>query len=285
MICGQGGPGPGPRRAGRAAARSVHRTVIYHADPMNVEYSGTGDPGKSMALLWRKSMPPVRTRGPKPALSVDRIVAVAIEIADVDGLAALSMRRVAERLGVGAMSLYTYVPGKAELIDVMLDTVYGETARPEPAPVGWRPALEAIARENLALYLRHPWMVQIATSRPPLGPNVIAKYDHELRALDGVGLTDVEMDSALTLVLSFVHGAAREVVQAGALERRTGITDAQWWNAYAPLLQQVVPSDEYPVAVRVGSAAGQTYGGASAPAHAFEFGLQRVLDGIAVLID
>lgn len=94
-----------------------------------MEHSGKGDPARSLALLWRTSE---RTsRKGKPDLSVDRIVRAGIEIADAEGLAALSMRRVAERLGVGTMSLYTYVPGKAELLDVMLDTVYGETARPQ----------------------------------------------------------------------------------------------------------------------------------------------------------
>ncbi|MFC7716310.1 TetR/AcrR family transcriptional regulator C-terminal domain-containing protein [Nonomuraea recticatena] len=119
------------------------------------------------------------------------------------------MRRVAEKLGVGTMSLYTYVPGKPELLDVMLDTVYGETARPEDVPGGWRGRLEQIARENWALYLRHPWLLQVATSRPVLGPHTTAKYEYELRAIDGIGLSDVEMDSVITLVTGFVHGAAR----------------------------------------------------------------------------
>src|SRR5439155_23227897 len=135
------------------------------------------DPARSLALLWRTRER--ASRKGKPDLSVDLIVRAAIDIADASGLGALSMRRVAERLGVGTMSLYTYVPGKAELLDVMLDAVYGEPDRPDAVPGGWRARLERIARENLALYQRHPWLLQVATSRPVLGPNAIAKYDYE----------------------------------------------------------------------------------------------------------
>jgi AcrR family transcriptional regulator len=250
---------------------------------MTTEFTGSGDPARSLALLWRTGERP--TRGRKAELSVDRIVQAAIEVADADGLAALSMRRVAERLGVGTMSLYTHVPGKAELLDVMLDTVLGETARPEEVPGGWRARLEQIARENWALFHRHPWMLQIATARPPLGPNVTAKYDYELRAIDGIGLTDVEMDSVLSLVLGHAAGAARSAIEAAQVARLSGESDQQWWEARAPLLDRIFDARRFPTAARVGQAAGEAYGAASDPEHAFEFGLQRVLDGIEALVE
>ncbi|MBF8192465.1 TetR/AcrR family transcriptional regulator C-terminal domain-containing protein [Nonomuraea sp. K274] len=249
---------------------------------MTVEYPGKGDPARSLALLWRTSER-VSRKG-KPELSVDRIVRAAIEVADAEGLQALSMRRVAERLGVGTMSLYTYVPGKPELFDVMLDTVYGETARPEDVPGGWRGRLEQIARENWALYLRHPWLLQVAGSRPVLGPNVTAKYDYELRAVDGIGLTDLEMDSVITLITGFVHGTARGAVEAAQAESQTGMTDQQWWAAHAPFLSRISDADRFPTAARVGQAAGEALNAAYSPEHAFEFGLRRVLDGIEVLV-
>jgi AcrR family transcriptional regulator len=247
------------------------------------EYSGSGDPARSLALLWRTRE---RTsRKGKPDLNVDLIVRAAIELADGAGLAALSMRRVAERLGVGTMSLYTYVPGKAELLDVMLDTVYGEIAAPPADPTGWRAGLEHVARQNLALYQRHPWLLQVATSRPVLGPNAIAKYDNELRVIDGVGLTDVEMDSVLTLISGYVHGAARGAAEAAAAAQHTGLTDEQWWYAHAPFLERILDARRYPTAARVGVAAGEHHQGAYDPGHAFEFGLARVLDGVEVLVD
>lgn len=251
---------------------------------MATEYGGGGDPVRSLALLWRTQDGPSSGRRGRSELGVDRIVRAGIEIADADGLAALSMRKVADHLGVGTMSLYTYVPGKAELIDVMLDTAYGETARPEPGTTGWRDQVAAIARENWALYHRHPWMLQVATGRAVLGPNAIAKYDYELTALTGLGLTDVEVDAALSLVLGHAEAAARRAVEATLVEQRSGMTDEQWWRAHAPLLGQLMDPQRYPTASRIGSAAGETHGSTQDPEHAFEFGLQRILDGIETLI-
>ncbi|MBB6171712.1 AcrR family transcriptional regulator [Nocardiopsis mwathae] len=249
---------------------------------MATEQSGSGDPARRLALLWRTPGAPAR-KG-RSDLSVDKIVRAAIEIADAEGLAALSMRKVADRLGVGTMSLYTYVPGKAELTDVMLDTVYGETERQEDAAGGWRARLERIARDNRALYIRHPWMLQVATGRPVLGPNETAKYDHELRAVDGIGLTPLEMDSVITLISGYVHGAARGAVEAAQAVQRSGMTDEEWWRAHAPLLAMVSDAARFPTAAKVGQAAGAEYGAAHDPDRDFEFGLRRILDGIEVLV-
>lgn len=250
---------------------------------MAIERSGTGDPVRSMALLWRGTDREGREgREGRTGLSVDRIVAAAVELADGDGVTALSMRRVADRLGVGAMSLYTYVPGKGELVDLMIDQVLGELDRPE-LPGGWRARLDHVAHANLALYRRHPWLLQVNTARPPMGPNLVAKYDYELGALEGTGLSDVEMDTLLTAVLAYVSGAATAAVEAAAAPAQSGMTDEQWWAAQAPLLEKVFDPARFPLAARVGAAAGEAYGLAD-PAYAFEFGLQRLLDGIAAFV-
>ena len=151
---------------------------------MRPEYSGRGDAARSMDLLWGRRPKP--TRGPTATLTVEAIVRAAIDLADRDGLDALSMRRVADVLGVGTMTLYTHVPGKGELLDLMLDTVYGEIAD-EPAPsvvgdgaAGWRAALESGARRQWALHERHPWTLYIASSRAVLGPNELTAYEGAL---------------------------------------------------------------------------------------------------------
>lgn len=238
------------------------------------------DPARTLALLWRA--PEHRSR--KPGLGADEIVRAGIALADEAGLAALSMRGVAERLGAGTMSLYTYVPGKDDLIDVMLDTVYGETEAPGPELTGWRDRLEHVARQNWELHRRHPWSLEIATARPVLGPQETAKYERELRTIDGIGLTEVEMDSVLSLVLGHARTAARGALEAADAERRTGLTDEQWWQAHAPLLARLLDPERFPTAAKVGSAAGSAHGAAGSAEHHFEFGLARVLDGIDVLI-
>lgn len=252
---------------------------------MTADFSGTGDPARSMALLWPTGQSPAQRAGPGPrqGITVAQIVTAAIELADTEGITALSMRKVAGRLGVGTMSLYTYIPAKAELLDCMLDTVYGE-ASSAVVEGGWRDRLDHVARENWTLYQRHPWLLHVATGRPPLGPNLIAKYERELAVIDGIGLSDVEMDSVITLVNGFVHGAARGAAEATAVAVRTGLTDEQWWAAIGPHLDRVFDASTYPLAARVGAAAGAQYGAAYDFEHAFEFGLARLLDGIEVFI-
>jgi AcrR family transcriptional regulator len=240
------------------------------------EHSSAGDPTSSLVLLWRTP----GARASPSGLGPDRIVQGAIDLADADGLSAVSMRRVADRLGAGTMSLYTHVPGKAELLDAMLDVVLAETARPQDVPGGWRGRLEVVARENLALLRRHPWILEVDIGRPPLGPNMIAKYDYELRAVEGIGLTDPEMDAVVTLVLSHAAGAARATADAKGAQEDTGLTTGQWWSRSAPLLHQYLSPDRYPIAVRVGAAVARSNNGAHDRDHAFAFGLQRLLDGI-----
>lgn len=195
------------------------------------------------------------------------------------------MRRVAQVLRLTPMAVYTYVPGKAELIDLMLDTAYTGMARTETSGQSWRQRLTAVALENQALLENHPWIATVSTTRPPLGPGAMAKYEHELRALEDCGLDDVAMDAALTFLLSFVHACERGAADARATALQSAMDDAQWWAANAPLLARVFDERTYPTAARVGSAAGAAQGGAYNAAHAFSFGLDRVVDGLAALID
>jgi AcrR family transcriptional regulator len=255
---------------------------------MTTEYSGRGDPARSMALLWGMQKSP--TRGPKPGLSVERIVRAAIGVADAEGLAALSMRRVAAELGVGTMSLYTYVPGKAELLDVMLDTVLGEVAMPDAAAGEWRAKLEAYAREAWAHYHRHPWVLGVSGARALLGPNETALFESSLNAVSGVGLSGKEMVHVVTLVGEYVRAAAGRAVEAAQAAQRTGVTDDQWWQDREPIFDQYFDASRYPTLVGLEQAGvfqpaegGLDYNVQNAM-DSFEFGLPRVLDGIEAFV-
>ncbi len=195
------------------------------------------------------------------------------------------MRRAAEALGVAPMTLYTYVPGKAALLELMLDAAYARMPRGDTSGQPWRQRLTAVAEENRALFDTHPWAATISGSRPPLGPGLMAKYEHELSALQDVGLDDVEMDSCLSHLLMFVQACARAAADADTAEQDSAMNDEQWWATNAPLLARVFDERAYPLAARVGAAAGAAHGSAFNPDHAYEFGLRRVLDGLATLID
>ncbi len=242
------------------------------------------DPARSLALLWGPQDRPGRS-----GLTVRAIVDAAIELADTDGIDALSMRSIAGRLGAGTMSLYTHVPGKPVLIELMIDAVsgqiYADLAEPAAQPGGWRGALTFIARRNWDLFLRHPWLLHVLDGRPVLGPNINLKYEAELRPLDGIGLSDIDMDSVLTLVLMHVEGMARW--QVGLLEARenSGQSDVQWWTNLEPALGAMMDPARFPLGSRVGRAAGEYHQSAGDPRHSLDFGLERILDGVAALIN
>ncbi len=253
---------------------------------MVVERSSAGDPGRTLELLWRHELGERSPqRGPRKGLSIDQVVDAAIELADADGLAAVTMRRVAERLGVSTMSMYTYVPGKAELLDLMLDGIYQRMPREPLVDLPWRERVVEVAARNRELYRLHPWALKVPTSRPPLGPGLITKYEHELGAFLDLGLDDVAIDSALTLVLDFVRSTALAAAESEAAQRDSATTDEQWWHTNAPLLAEVFDPAKYPNAARIGAAAGAEHRAAHSPHHAYEFGLGRIIDGLAALID
>ncbi|CAM3687774.1 TetR/AcrR family transcriptional regulator C-terminal domain-containing protein [Occultella aeris] len=242
---------------------------------------------RTLALLWRGQESPVpRRRGPSPAHTLDEVILAAVALADADGAAALSVRAVAAAVGMAPMSLYTHVPGMSELTDLMVDHLYLTMPRPAWGRRRWRRRVTAVAEANRDLLRAHPWLVEVvALSRPPLGPGQMAKYEYELAAFDGTGLSDVDVDAALTFLLGFTQQQALAERAVETARRDSGVTDAQWWAANGPLLASVLDPARYPRAVRIGEAAGAAHGAAYDPDAAFGFGLDRLLAGLADLID
>jgi AcrR family transcriptional regulator len=245
---------------------------------MSTEYGGSGDLSISLKLLWRRQERP--SRGPKPSLTVDRIAEAGIELADAEGLAALSMRRVAKHLGVGTMSLYRYVPSKAELVDVMLDLVYADEAkRVKPPGMTWREGVEEIARSSRGLYQRHSWLVQISQARPLLGPNALASFEYALSVLADTGLTAAEKLNVIVLVDGYVVGATRNEIEATQAAERTGISDEQFWAAHEPFMIEMMSTGNYPNMAQLPDVVFEESSNT-----AFDFGLDRVIDGVEALI-
>lgn len=240
--------------------------------------SGSGDIARTLDLLWDTGPRP--SRGPKPGLTLDRIVETAVGIADREGLDAVSMRRIATELGTGTMSLYRYVPGKAELLDLMLDRV--QRPSDEPAGLGevdWRTALEALGRSMLDLYRRHPWLLEVNQARPILGPNALENMENTLARIRPMGLTDPELVSVIILIDGYVVGAARTRIFEEEAERRTGMTDTEFWEAQRPALEKAMHSGRYPVLASLSEDA------FSPGFDHFEFGLQRILDGLETCVE
>lgn len=232
-----------------------------------------------LRLLWRDSLPATQhTRGPKQKVNVDAVVAAAVRIADEQGYAQVAIRTVAARLGLRPMSLYTYVPSKGALTELMVDAVAFEDL-PIPSGLPLRARMSAIAGQFRSELLRHPWLLEVSGWRPVLGPGRSLRYERQLAALEESGLSDIELDHVLTTLSSFATGNARLSIAAG--HSRAQVSDSQWWQIYGPLLEQIMPTAEFPVSARVGAAVGELYQSHGNPDLAYEFGLAKLLDGLA----
>lgn len=251
---------------------------------MTREFAGGGDPRRSIDLLWGLSGP--GRRGPKPRYSAEQVVDAAVAVADAEGLQAISVRRIAQELGVSPMSIYTYVPSKAELIGLMFDRVLGETCDAPPDGQDWREALTFVAWERWRLTERHPWMLDLALHRPPLGPNLVTRHEMALRTLEATGLDEMTKGLVIDVLHSFLVGALLEAREAREVERLSGMTDEQWFAMAEPALTPQLDRARFPHVLRLGEAWQAADKAVFAdPVWRFSFGLGVVLDGVAALIE
>jgi AcrR family transcriptional regulator len=220
------------------------------------------------------------TRGPKPGLTLDRIVAAGIDLAVSEGLAAVSMARVAGELGAGTMSLYRYVASKDELLTLMVDAALGPPPRAPDSAEDWRAGLTRWAVSLLDGYRRHPWSLRVPISAPPLGPNNVAWLDEALRSLAMTGLPEQDKLSCVLLISGFVRNDA--TLTADFAERAAQTGGGQAMPGYGRMLARLTSADEYP-ALHSAIASG-ALDDADDIDHEFNFGLARILEGIAALI-
>ncbi|MGW7637833.1 TetR/AcrR family transcriptional regulator [Streptomyces decoyicus] len=243
-----------------------------------------GDQAGSVELLWGGRERP--SRGPKPALSLERITRTAIALADTGGLGAVSMQRVAGELDFTKMSLYRYVPGKSELVALMIDMAMGEPpGAPSPESPGspaqgdsgrWRAALRAWAEALAAVYHRHPWLLGAAVGPRVLGPNELGWTERALAALADTGLTGGERLDAVVVV----HGHIRSIAQVSASMGLGSTRAKEPEQVMSAALNELLAgrADRFPA---VAAAVAATEADHTSRNQAGEFGLERILDGLA----
>ncbi|MFE2724837.1 TetR/AcrR family transcriptional regulator [Kitasatospora sp. NPDC059327] len=259
-----------------------------------------GGAGDTVRLLWGPHQKP--SRGPKPALSLERIARAGIEIADAEGIGAVSMQRVAGLLDYTKMSLYRYVPGKAELVALMVEAAIGEQApagpgtapdggtpsprtggtaiprtsgtaegTPEAAPPAWRTELHAWARQVAETFGAHPWLLDATVGPRVPGPRELAWLEQVVACLDGTGLTGPERMDTAVLLAGHVRGISEQVRAAGP----AGRPESEMLAVLGGLVQE--HAERFPaLAVAMTERDGRD--------QAMEFGLERILDGLAALI-
>lgn len=224
-------------------------------------------------FVWERPEP-ISRPAPTP-LSREQIVQAAVAIADAEGLAAVSLRRVGAALGATAMRLYGYLSTKEELLALMIDAVYGEIAAAGPIAGDWRDALRAMARRVRHAMRAHPWAVHLLGGRPHLGPNALAFTEASFAALTGTaGFEDVDVAmQALRTVNAYVTGAIQREASEPFRARGGGPRGTPETGAY---LRRMLATGRFPNLARVVGNAGEF----SADV-VFDRGLEWVLDGIA----
>jgi len=229
---------------------------------------------RGIALAWGVAANP--QRGPKREMSVERIVEAAVEIADAEGLGAVSMAAVASRLGFTPMSLYRYVTAKEDLILLMQEEATGAPSEATRSAGTWRERLEALYREQLQHYLTHPWVLDIPISGVPATPNSAAWMDAGLSALADTALTHEERLAVMLLVTGTAHWAGTVLAGYARLQREQGLDDQSIARKEDAMFRALITADEYPE-LRAAIEAG-AFLDDSDP---FSFALARGLDGVS----
>jgi AcrR family transcriptional regulator len=221
-------------------------------------------------LLWGKQ--PLPSRGPKPAVTLTGIAAAGIRIADAEGLDAVSMQRIAGELPVTKMALYRYVPGKTELVAVMSDLAMGSP--PDRPHLPWREALHTWAIDLYDGFRLHPWLLLSTVGRRLLGPNELAWIENGVAALTDTGLTGGEQMDSILVITSHVRNIAQQSTTFPG--HTTGLTEEDMQQSLAEILS--TEADRFPhLTTAMRTSAGSENQG-------LEFGLERILDGLDLLI-
>ncbi|MFG1912850.1 TetR/AcrR family transcriptional regulator C-terminal domain-containing protein [Kribbella sp. NPDC048928] len=229
--------------------------------------------------IWtrERKAPPARE-----TLSRDQIVTAAMELLDTDGVSGLSMRKLAAKLGAGATSLYWHVPTKDDLVDLLIDEVWGEIDVPEPELAGWRSGALLFGHSLRSAVLRHPWLPEVMYTRPSIGPHAMSLGERGLVLFAAAGFSDHAVDLAMGSVMSYVLGTVSAEVATREMVRKSGRSEETW---VSELLEhaQAVASDEYPEMRRSVSRRTTTDLDAGLT-ESFVFGLDALLDGLATRV-
>ena len=281
------GAEPAADRAGEGGAAGGGAVGGAPADRGAVDEAGLP---ATVAAAWGVRERP--HKGPKPALSLARIVSAAVRVADAEGLDAVSMGRVAAELGAAPMSLYRHVAGKDELRTLMVDAAWG--APPDGAlsdgalsdgagaGEGWRAGLARWAWALRTGARRHPWVVRIPLNSLPILPNEVGWFELALACMRDTGLTEARKASVIMLLAGYVRNLATTEADIAAAIQASGLTPAEWMSSYPRILAGLADPQRFPALTQF-IAAG-VFEAEDGPDDEFIFGLDRILDGLEALI-
>jgi AcrR family transcriptional regulator len=227
------------------------------------------------ALLWEHRTLP--TRGPKTAMSPQRVVESAMAIADVQGLHAVTMHAVAARLGFTTMAVYRYFPSKETLYDAIIDAGMGLPPRPATPRASWRAEVTRWAHAKRAMLCERPWLAELPFVAAPHGPNWLSWLEAIADSLSRTGLSAADIGQMISIVDGYTRGASDTSISL-ARERARGVSEAEWAAAVGADLGRAIGDPRFPKFAAIITAPSK--GKPRTMEESFDFGLQRVLDGI-----
>jgi AcrR family transcriptional regulator len=242
-----------------------------------------GGAWRGVELLWEMDGQPAPAHRRGAALDRDQIVRAAIRIADAEGLEAVTMRRVAQQLDTGAMSLYRHVPDKDALVSMMIETVLGDAMRVQERPsTGWRDSLRELAQSVWQLSRQHRWYPEASITHPPLTPNGVAGLEFALSIFDGY---DLDIMTRMQFVGSVhhlaLHAALDRVIEEDSA-RRLGVSEEEMFRQAAPVMARLAASGQYPHVTEFLAAVSELDGTDPGEEQWVLAGVELILDGIEV---
>ncbi|MEW5917297.1 MAG: TetR/AcrR family transcriptional regulator [Gemmatimonadota bacterium] len=276
-------------RAKKAAARQAGKRggieerakkELTHADIMRASIRIDPVLRRRSELLWEDRSPP--SRGPKPSLTPNDVVHAAIAIADKDGLGALTMQNVSAKLGLTTMAVYRYFPSKEALYDAIVDAGMGSPPPPKEPREHWRTEVARVAHAKRAMLIARPWLAELPFVAAPHGPNWLSWLEAVVDPFVRTGLAPADAAQMLSIIDGYTRGASDTAISLARAQAR-GVSVEEWAAAVGADLGRAIGDPRFPTFAAILTT--PTHGPGLSLDESFDFGLQRVLDGIELYLN
>ena len=253
---------------------------LTHDDIMAASVRVDPDLRRRSELLWEDRSR--STRGPKAAFTPDDVVQTAMQIADEDGLGAVTMHAVAARIGLTTMALYRYFPNKEALFDAIVDAGLGSPPRPSEPRGNWRDEVAQWARAKREMLCARPWLAELPFVAAPHGPNWLRWLEALTEPLARTGLSSPDMGEMISVIDGFTRGASDTAISLARVRAR-GTSEAEWAAAVGADLGRAIGDPRFPTFAALLTTPSD--GKPRRMDESFDFCLQRVLDGIELYVN
>lgn len=275
--------GKASRAATGASAASTDRSPsdarVTHDDVMSAANRVDPELRRRSELLWDDRSP--SSRGPKASFTPGEVVQAAVALADRDGLAAVTMQAVSAELGYTTMAIYRYFPNKDSLYDAIVDAGLGLPPAPGDPDTPWRDDVVRWAHAKRDMMCARPWVAELPFVAAPHGPNWLAWLEALAAPLARTGLNGPDLGQMISVIDGYTRGASDTSISL-ARWRARGISEQAWAAAVGADLGRAIGDPRFPAFAAILTSPSD--GNARSMTESFDFGLQRVLDGVELYV-